>query len=98
NATDLWCISRIGARRLFYGPINQVVPPTTASRWVDALLGVKGSEEALASIAQHTGDATRDLPPATLNLVRRALQEKPQLLAVVEGDTDRDLGSMGRMF
>lgn len=98
SATDLWCISRIGARRLFYGPINQIVPPSTASRWVEGLLGVKGAEEAIASIAQHTGDATRDVPPATLNLVRRALQDKPALLAVVEGEADRDLGSMGRVF
>ena len=51
--------SRIGARQLFYGPINQVIPPATASRWVDALLAVKGSEEALACIAQHTGDMAR---------------------------------------
>jgi hypothetical protein len=98
NATDLWCISRIGARRLFYGPINQVVPPATASRWVDALLNVKGSDEAIASVAQHTGDATRDLPASTLNLVRRALQEHPELLSVVEGETEPDLGSLGRVF
>ena len=40
----------------------------------------------------------RDLPPATLNLVRRALVSKPELLAVVEGDAQRDLGTMGRVF
>ena len=44
--TELWCLSRIGARQLFYGPINRSYPPTTASRWVDALLRVKNSEEA----------------------------------------------------
>ena len=73
-------------------------PPATASRWIDALLSVKGSEEALASIAQHTGDSSRDLPAGTLNLVRRALVNKPELLAVVEGDAQRDLGTMGRVF
>jgi hypothetical protein len=98
GASEIWCLSRIGARRLFYGPINQVIPPATASRWIDALLAVKGSEEALASIAQHTGDSSRDLPAATLNLVRRALVNKPELLAVVEGDAQRDLGTMGRVF
>src|SRR5579862_3431721 len=25
--TGLWCIARLGARKLFYGPINQVLPP-----------------------------------------------------------------------
>ena len=86
---------RIGARRLFYGPINQVVPPATAARWVDALLGVKGSDEAIASMAQHTGDSSRDVPPATLNLARRALGSNPELLAVLEGERERDAGEHG---
>ena len=99
GASDLWCIARIGARQLFYGPMNQVIPPVTASRWIDALLRVKNSEDALASIAQVTGDIGRDLPPATVNLVRRALETtKPELLPIVEGDKPRDLGSMGRVF
>jgi hypothetical protein len=99
GASDLWCITRIGARQLFYGPINQVVPPVTASRWVDALLRVKNSEDALASIAQVTGDIGRDLPPATVNLVRRALETtRPELIPALEGEKSRDLGTMGRMF
>jgi uncharacterized protein DUF3731/Hsp70 protein len=99
GASDLWCLARIGARQLFYGPINQVIPPVTASRWVDALLRVKNSEEALASISQVTGDVGRDLPPATVNLVRRALESiKPELIPVLEGEKSRDLGSMGRVF
>ena len=28
---------RLGARKLFYGPINQVLPAATAARWVDGL-------------------------------------------------------------
>lgn len=96
--SEIWCLSRIGARQLFYGPNNQVVSPNTASRWVDALLKLQKTEEALASIAQHTGDATRDLPPAALNSVRAKLQSHPDLLAVVEGQETRDLRTMGRMF
>ena len=98
GASEIWCLSRIGARQLFYGPNNQVVSPNTASRWVDALLKLQKTEEALASIAQHTGDATRDLPPAALNFVRTKLQNHPDLLAVVEGQETRDLRTMGRMF
>jgi hypothetical protein len=96
--SELWCMARIGSRQLFYGPMNQVIPAATASRWVDALLKVKGSDEALASVAQITGDASRDLPVATVNLVRAALRDKPELLALVEGEKGRDLGVMGRMF
>ncbi len=98
GASEIWCLSRIGARQLFYGPNNQVIPPATASRWVDALLKLQKTEEALASIAQHTGDATRDLPAAALNSVRAKLQNHPGLLAVVEGQETRDLHTMGRMF
>ncbi|MEO8127735.1 MAG: Hsp70 family protein, partial [Bryobacteraceae bacterium] len=96
--SDIWCLSRIGARQLFYGPNNQVVSPTTASRWVDALLKLSKTEEALASIAQHTGDATRDLPAPALSAVRARLHNHPELLAVVEGQETRDLRTMGRMF
>jgi hypothetical protein len=95
---ELWCISRIAARRLFYGPLNQVIPPATAARWIDALVAVKSSEDAIAAIAQHTGDASRDLPAATMNLARRALADKPDLLSVLESETERDLGSLGRVF
>ena len=53
----------------------------------------------IASIAQVTGDGTRDLPPAVVNLVRSALATtKPELTSVLEGDKGRDLGTMGRMF
>ena len=38
--SELWCLSRLGARELFYGPINLVAPPTVATRWVEALLGL----------------------------------------------------------
>ncbi|HYZ84518.1 MAG TPA: Hsp70 family protein, partial [Bryobacteraceae bacterium] len=65
--SEIWCISRIGARKLFYGPNNQVVSPTVAARWVDALLKLPRTDEALASIAQVTGDVARDLPPAAVN-------------------------------
>jgi hypothetical protein len=99
GVSELWCMSRIGARQLFYGPLNQVIPPATASRWVDALLKVPSSEDALAAIAQVTGDASRDLPPATLGLVRRAVEtNKPELLPVFEGEGARELRALGRVF
>ena len=36
----LWCLSRLGARQLFYGPANQVLAPSVASRWIETLLTV----------------------------------------------------------
>ena len=70
--SELWCLSRLGARELFYGPINQVVPPLAAGRWAEALLPVEfsGVGDALAAIARRTEDPTRDLAPA--NAQRRS--------------------------
>src|SRR6185437_12571184 len=69
--TGLWCIARLGARKLFYGPINQVLPPAVAARWTEQLLKVAKASDAIGALARHTGDATRDLPASTLSVVRR---------------------------
>ncbi|MFN3325536.1 MAG: Hsp70 family protein [Bryobacteraceae bacterium] len=101
NESDLWCLARLGARQLFHGPINQVMPASTASRWIDVLIGVQNAGEAIATIARRTGDATRDLPPATLEAVRRALSSRPdeeRLLAILEGEDAGDIKAMGRLF
>jgi hypothetical protein len=90
--TALWSLARLGARKLFYGPINQVIPATTATRWVEALAKFQGSADALVSIARRTGDSTRDLAPATLELVRRSIPEA--LVPVLEGDEQEDLGKV----
>jgi len=91
--TGLWCIARIGARKLFYGPINQVVPPANAAKWAEQLLKVAKAQDAVAALARQTGDATRDLPASTLISVRTAF---PALdLAKVPED---NLAAMGRIF
>jgi len=57
------------------------------------LLKVAKAKDAIAALSRHTGDATRDLPPTTLSVVRRTF---PDL------DLDRDptdnLAAMGRIF
>jgi molecular chaperone DnaK (HSP70) len=88
----LWCLSRIGARKLFYGPINQVLAATIATRWVEALLKISNSQDALVSIARRTGDSTRDLLPATIELVRRKIPES--LIPALEGEVEEDLGKV----
>ena len=70
---EIWALSRLGARRLIYGPANCVVRREVATRWIEQLLDDKarqkaGESEALAfalvQIAQCTGDRTRDLDQA----------------------------------
>jgi hypothetical protein len=91
--SELWCLSRLGARKLFYGPINLVVPPATAARWTEALLNVANAGDALAALARRCDDAMRDLPAATYENVKRKLQAMPhaeRLLAVLEGEEGDD--------
>jgi hypothetical protein len=97
--SDLWCLARLGARKLFYGPNNQVLPTTVVTRWVEALLKVPGAEEALASLAQQTGDMSRDLPRPIVEAVRARLEaSKPELIPVLEGEQASDLDRLGRVF
>jgi molecular chaperone DnaK (HSP70) len=98
--SELWCLSRLGARQLFYGPINLVIPPATVTRWVETLLNAAGAGEALAAVARRTEDPTRDLSAATRETVRRKLEKMPhaeRLLAVFEGEEEDDR-TLGRIF
>jgi molecular chaperone DnaK (HSP70) len=98
--SELWCLSRLGARKLFYGPINLVVPPATAARWVEALLKAPNAGDALAAMARRTEDPTRDLPGPTRDAVRARLETLPnadRLLAVFEGE-EEDERTLGRIF
>jgi molecular chaperone DnaK (HSP70) len=95
--SELWCLARLGARKLFYGPINLAVPPAAVTRWVEALLKLPAAGDALASMARHTDDPTRDVPAATASAVRarlESLSHAERLLAELAGEEedDRTLG------
>jgi hypothetical protein len=93
----LWSISRLGARQLFYGPVNQVLSPAVAARWIEALLPVPKAQEALVSLARRTGDPVRDVSPASFAAVRARLTA-PHLIAQLEGDSERDERDLGKIF
>jgi hypothetical protein len=98
--SDFWCVARIGARRLFYGPNNQVLPAATAERWIEALAKLPQAAECLARLGQRTGDLTRDLSPRELELVRKALEAAPDseaLVRILEGEM-RDSDSLAQVF
>ena len=65
SASFLWAIGRLGARAPLYGPLNSVVSPPVAERWIDALLALRApTPDALAAVAQiaaRTDDPVRDL-------------------------------------
>ncbi len=99
--SELWCIARLGSRELFYGPLNQVLPAATASRWAEALAPIEGTAEAVARLARRTGNVTIDLPTATIDSLRTELRRRPdgeKWLSVLEGEGGKDLDAMGRVF
>lgn len=78
----LWCLGRLGARVLLYGPANTVVPRETAERWTRSLLErpfAPGRETtdaifALAQLARVSGDRARDLDDALRTEVLQRLE------------------------
>ncbi len=93
----LWCLSRLGARQLFYGPANQVLSAGVASRWIEALLPIPKADDALLSLARRTGDPVRDVSAASFAAVRARLTD-PQSIAQLEGDSERDERALGRIY
>jgi molecular chaperone DnaK (HSP70) len=91
NDVVLWCLSRLGARQLFYGPNNLVLPPSVATRWIEALLPVPKATDALVSLARRTGDPTRDIPAATLTAVKAKWPD-------FDPDAERDDRALGRIY
>jgi hypothetical protein len=98
GASEFWCLARLGARKLFYAPVNHVLPAALAGRWVESIAKVEGAGECMARLAQVTGDVARDLPPSTVELVRRTAEGQPEWLAILDGDSAVDLDSLGRVF
>ena len=97
--SELWCLSRVAARKLFYGPTNLVIPPAAVARWVETLLNIPAAGDALAAMARRTDDPMRDLPIATREAVSRKLRTLPhaaRLSAVLEGEEDDS--ALGRVF
>ncbi len=90
GASELWCLARIGARRLFYGPINQVLAPTTAARWIESLAKVPNAAETLVRLAQRTGNVALDVNPQTAALVRNLLAGDADLEALLDGESQGD--------
>ena len=68
NGHWLWALSRLGARQPLYGPLNSVVPPHAAERWLERLLSVTEltaeRAHAVAHIGARTGDPGRDVDEA----------------------------------
>ena len=96
--SELWCLSRLGARKLFYGPINLVVPPATVTRWAEALLKAACRRCAGRHGAAHGRSHARSAG-AHARAIRRKLQTPRMPTACWRARRRReDDAALGRIF
>lgn len=74
-----WAVGRLGARVSLYGNAENVVPPETASVWLQALLDldwrtVDHAAFAATTLARMSGDRARDLPAELRETVIQRLE------------------------
>ena len=79
RSAGLWSLGRIGARRPVYGPLNTVVPPDQAGRWLTELFKLKLADPlaafAMMQLSRMTGDRYRDLDSAMRDRVFEKLDQ-----------------------
>jgi hypothetical protein len=79
-----WSLTRLGARVLLYGPLNTVVHPESASRWVETLLGFTPPDEqqrhqwlfCLTHLARRSGIRALDLDETLRRRVLETLRQQ----------------------
>ena len=76
--SEFWCLARLGARKLFYGPNNQVLPAAVVQRWIEAITKSKGGRR----VPRSSGPADRR--PDARRLLRYARTRAAGYCVVVE--------------
>jgi hypothetical protein len=64
---------------------------------LEPLLKIPKAQDAVGALARHTGDSTRDLPSATLDLVRRAFPGV-DVLGKSDAEPSDNLAAMNKIF
>ncbi len=78
KAQYVWSLSRLGARELFYGPVDRVIPPKEVAEWLERILAIQWSNPkafvpALARMGRKTGDRIRDISPELRNKIKEKI-------------------------
>ena len=102
----IWALGRIGERVPVYGPLNTIVPPERAGRWLNELLNcavtdVGNTSLAIMQIARRTVDRYRDLNDASREAAIQWLTEQqaaPHLLQLVREGGQLDLEEQRQVF
>jgi molecular chaperone DnaK (HSP70) len=77
-----WALTRLGARRLLYGPLNAVVHHQIAEGWLDAILAFEPANQSermawafcLAQLARRTGQRALDVDDSHRQSVRTVVR------------------------
>jgi molecular chaperone DnaK (HSP70) len=104
-----WALTRVGARMLFYGPLNLVVHPQVAEGWLEQLLAFQPGNDSekngwafcLANLARLTGQRALDVDDATRSRVLEALhgmKVPAHWSEMVERVVELDVGERGQLF
>jgi hypothetical protein len=104
-----FALTRLGARRLLYGPLNAVVHPQVAESWLDALLSFEPGHDSertswafcLAQLARKSGQRALDVDDSHRQSVLTVLssQEVPRHWAkMVESVSDLESEEQSKMF
>ncbi len=100
-----WSLGRIGARVPLYGPLNTVVPASTAAAWLTRLIELPDGDPtvhlAVMQLARKTDDRYRDLPEARCEEAAQWLQAQgaaAHLIELVRNGGSLDTEEQNRVF
>jgi hypothetical protein len=104
-----WALTRLGARVLLYGPLNAVVHPEVAQRWLDAVLSFAPGNQSerhgwafcLSQLARRSGQRALDVDDShrqSVLAVLRSLDVPEHWARMVEEVTELEGEEQSQMF
>ena len=105
RSTMFWTLGRLGQRVPLYGPLNTLVPPAHAARWLQATMKLAGGDPvaplAVMLLARRTNDRHRDIRPPLCEQAAEWLRDvgaAPHLQELVREGGTLDEGERGEVF
>lgn len=104
-----WALTRLGSRRLVYGPLNAVLHPDVVQSWVETLLRFSPGNDSerqswqfcLAQITQRTGQRALDISEGLRQQTVQRLREtraSDRLVSIVEEGSALDAAEQKQML
>src|SRR5262249_36212036 len=104
-----WALTRLGARRLFYGALNLVLHPQVVEGWLEQLLAFQPANDSekngwafcLANISRMTGQRALDIDGEMRERVLQVLQPlklPAHWVEMAERVVEMDAGDRGQLF